>query len=62
MLAETHPDGRADPVGALLTAHLGDAPAPLGSMLAAAWRAALTAAAEGAPDDVVRAALRRLEP
>jgi AcrR family transcriptional regulator len=60
MLAEPHPDGRADPVAALLTEHLGAAPAPLGAMLAAAWRAALAASADGEADDVVRAALRRL--
>jgi AcrR family transcriptional regulator len=60
MLAEPHPDGRADPVAALLTAHMEDAPGPLGAMLAAAWRAALRASAEGASDDEVRAALLRL--
>jgi AcrR family transcriptional regulator len=60
MLAEPHPDGRADPVAALLTEHLGSAPAPLGAMLAAAWRAALAASADGEADDVVRAALRGL--
>ena len=60
MLAEPHPDGRADPIAALLTSHLGEAPAPLGAMLAAAWRAALAASADGEADDVVRAALRGL--
>ena len=60
MLAEPHPDGRPDPIAELLTAHLTDAPAPLGAMLAAAWRAALAASADGEADDVVRAALRGL--
>jgi AcrR family transcriptional regulator len=60
MLAEPHPDGRPDAIAALLTARLGAAPAPLGAMLAAAWRAALAASANGVPDDVVRAAVRQL--
>ena len=58
MLSEPHPDGRPDPVAALLTARLAGAPAPLGAMLAAAWRAALAASANGAEDDDVRAAIR----
>jgi AcrR family transcriptional regulator len=62
MLSEPHPDGRADPVAVLLTERLEPAPAPLGAMLAAAWRAALAAAADGAPDEVVRAAIRALSP
>lgn len=60
MLSEPHPDGRRDPVATLLTAQPADAPAPFGAMLAAAWRAGLGASADGAPDDDVRAALRRL--
>ena len=60
MLSEPHPDGRADPVAALLTRHLSGAPAPMGAMLAAAWRAALAASADGEEDAVVRAALREL--
>ena len=60
MLSEPHPDGRRDPVATLLTTQLADAPAPFGAMLAAAWRAGLEASAEGAPDDDVRVALRRL--
>ncbi len=62
MLAEPHPDGRPDPVAALLAESLDDAPAPLGAMLAAAWRAALAASADGAPDEAVRAAISRLRP
>jgi AcrR family transcriptional regulator len=58
MLSEPHPDGRRDPVAALLTERLADAPEPLGAMLAAAWRAALAASAEGADEDEVRAAIR----
>ena len=60
MLSEPHPDGRADPVAALLTERLAAAPAPLGAMLAAAWRAALAASAGGAHDADVRAAIRAL--
>jgi AcrR family transcriptional regulator len=60
MLSEPHPDGRADPVAALLTERLADAPEPLGAMLAAAWRAALAASANGASDEAVRAAIRSL--
>jgi AcrR family transcriptional regulator len=61
MLSEPHPDGRADPVAALLTERLAPAPAPLGAMLAAAWRAALAAAADGAPHGVVRKAILSLQ-
>jgi AcrR family transcriptional regulator len=60
MLSEPHPDGRADPVATLLTERLAGAPEPLGAMLAAAWRAALAASADGAADDEVRDALRSL--
>jgi AcrR family transcriptional regulator len=60
MLAEPHPDGRADPVAALLTDRMVGAPGPLGVMLAAAWRAALAASADGVPDEVVQAAIRLL--
>jgi len=60
MLSEAHPDGRTDPIAVLLTERLVHAPAPLGSMLAAAWRAALAATAEGVSDDAARAAIRSL--
>ena len=60
MLSEPHPDGRADPVAALLDERLADVPRPLGGMLAAAWRAALAASAGGASDDDVRAAISAL--
>jgi AcrR family transcriptional regulator len=59
MLAEPHPEGGADPVAVLLTERIAPAPEPLGAMLAAAWRAALAAAAGGAPGDAVRAAILR---
>jgi AcrR family transcriptional regulator len=60
MLSEPHPDGRPDPVAALLTERLAGAPEPLGAMLAAAWRAALAASADGVSDDEVRGAISRL--
>jgi AcrR family transcriptional regulator len=62
MLAEPHPGGGDDPVAALLSERLAPAPAPLGAMLAAAWRAALAAAAGGEPAGTVRAALLSLLP
>jgi AcrR family transcriptional regulator len=60
MLSEPHPDGRPDPIAALLTERLAGAPEPLGAMLAAAWRSALAALAGGAAGDDVRAAVRSL--
>ena len=60
MLSEPHPDGRTDPIAALLTEQLAAAPGPLGTMLAAAWRAALAASAAGTPRAVVRDAIRSL--
>lgn len=60
LLGEPHPERIADPVAALLDDHLGLDAAPLGTMLAAAWRAALVACAEGAEPAVVRRALRAL--
>jgi AcrR family transcriptional regulator len=59
MLSEPHPERPTDPVAALLADRLGRA-APLGTMLAAAWRAALAASADGASDASVRAAIRAL--
>jgi AcrR family transcriptional regulator len=60
MLSEPHPDGRRDPIAALLTERLAPAPAPLGAMLAAAWRAGLAAAVDGVDAERVREALRTL--
>ena len=54
MLSEPHPDPRPDPVAAALGEE------PLGSMLAAAWRAGLAAAADGTDPERVREALRTL--
>jgi AcrR family transcriptional regulator len=59
LLGEPHPERAADPVAALLDAHL---EAPLGALLAAAWRAALIACADGAEPAAVRRALRALTP
>ena len=58
LLGEPHPERAGDPVAALLDDHL-DA-APLGRMLAAAWRAALAACADGAEPAAARRALRAL--
>jgi AcrR family transcriptional regulator len=60
LLGEPHPERAGDPVAALLEERLGAA--PLGAMLAAAWRAALTACAEGADPAAARRALRALRP
>ena len=60
LLGEPHPERADDPVAALLDRHL--EAAPLGAMLAAAWRAALTACAEGADPTATRHALRALTP
>lgn len=59
LLGEPHPARTTDPVAALLDEHV---EAPLGSLVAAAWRAALLACAEGAEPDAARRALRRLIP
>jgi AcrR family transcriptional regulator len=60
LLGEPHPGRAGDPVAALLDRHLGAA--PLGAMLAAAWRAALTACADGVDPAAARRALRALAP
>jgi AcrR family transcriptional regulator len=57
LLGEPHPERAADPVAALLDEHVEP---PLGALLAAAWRAALIACAEGAEPATVRKALRAL--
>jgi AcrR family transcriptional regulator len=54
MLSEPHPSGGPDPVAEVLD----DGATPLGAMLAAAWRAALAAVADGAEPESARAALR----
>ena len=60
LLAETGPEADADPIEALLArvSHAGEL--PLGRLLAAAWRAALGAVADGVPVDAVRLALAAL--
>ena len=60
LLGEPHPRRAGDPVASLLDAHL--EAAPLGAMLAAAWRAALAACADGAEPAAARLALKALEP
>jgi len=60
LLGEPHPRGGRDPVADLLTARLDSGATPLGAMLAAAWRAALAATAEGAPPAAGRSALLAL--
>jgi AcrR family transcriptional regulator len=57
LLAEPHPRAAADPVEAFLDRLAGPGGAPLGRLLAAAWRAALAALADGVPPDRARAAL-----
>jgi AcrR family transcriptional regulator len=57
LLGEPHPERAADPVAALLDDHV---EAPLGALLAAAWRAALLASAGGTEPAAARRALRAL--
>jgi hypothetical protein len=57
LLAERHPQPAADPVESFLDRLTGPGGAPLGRLLAAAWRAALAALADGVPPERVRAAL-----
>jgi AcrR family transcriptional regulator len=59
LLGEPHPRRAADPVAALLDGHT---ERPLGTLLAAAWRAALIACADGAEPAAVRRALRSTAP
>jgi AcrR family transcriptional regulator len=59
LLAEPHPEAVADPIEALLVRLAG---APLGRLLAAAWRAALAEVAGGTETGAVRAALAALLP
>ena len=57
LLGEPHPERAAARRAALLDEHV---EAPLGALLAAAWRAALIASAEGSEPAAVRRALRAL--
>jgi AcrR family transcriptional regulator len=61
LLGEPRPAQPADPVAELLAEITDRGRTPIGRMLAAAWRAALVAVAEGAPPQSVRAALAALE-
>lgn len=60
LLGDPAPGPGEDAVVALLTRISEPAPAPLGRVLAAAWRAALVAVAEGVPADQARDVLRSL--
>jgi AcrR family transcriptional regulator len=57
LLAEHRPEPADDLIEAFLGRLTGDGPAPLGRILAAAWRAALAAVADGVEPDRARAAL-----
>jgi len=60
MLGDPAPGPAEDAVAALLTRVSEPAPDPLGRVLAAAWRAALVAVADGVPADEAREVLRSL--
>lgn len=60
LLGEPHPARDVDPVSDLLAETSDGGRTPIGRMLAAAWRAALLAVAEGAPPDTARAGLAAL--
>jgi AcrR family transcriptional regulator len=60
LLGEPHPARDVDPVSDLLAEISDGGRTPIGRMLAAAWRAALLAVAEGAPPDRARAGVAAL--
>ena len=60
LLGEPHPTRDVDPVSDLLAEISDGGRTPIGRMLAAAWRAALLAVAEGAPPDRARAGIAAL--
>jgi AcrR family transcriptional regulator len=60
LLAETGPEADADPIEALLARVSNAGELPVGRLLAAAWRAALRAVADGVPVDAARRALAAL--
>ncbi|MCY7342806.1 MAG: TetR/AcrR family transcriptional regulator [Pseudonocardia sp.] len=60
LLGEAHPARDLDPVADLLTRMSHSAGVPIGTVLAAAWRAALMTVAEGASPTSARAALLML--
>ena len=57
ILAEPRPDRKPDVIAGLLVELLPDAARPAGTMLAAAWRAALLSVAEGVPPAAAKAGL-----
>jgi hypothetical protein len=57
LLGEPHPARDVDPVAEFLSTISDQGQTPLGAMLAAAWRAALLAVADGIPDARARAGL-----
>jgi AcrR family transcriptional regulator len=61
LLGEPHPARDVDPVADLLAEISDGGRTPIGRILAAAWRAALLAVADGAPPDAARAGLAALE-
>ena len=60
ILGEPNPARGADPVAALLSRLSDDGRTPIGTMLAAAWRAALLAVVEGAAPERTRSGLAAL--
>jgi AcrR family transcriptional regulator len=60
LLAEPHPDRRADPVEAFLSSRADRDDMPIGRLLAAAWRSALTASIDN--PDGARGALIAIMP
>jgi AcrR family transcriptional regulator len=61
LLGEPHPAREVDPAAELLAELSDGGRTPIGAMLAAAWRAALLAVADGAPPESARAGLAALE-
>jgi AcrR family transcriptional regulator len=60
LLGEPHPARDVDPVATLLAGLYDGGRTPIAGMLAAAWRAALVAVAEGSPVEAARDALAAL--
>ncbi|HZA83093.1 MAG TPA: TetR/AcrR family transcriptional regulator, partial [Actinomycetes bacterium] len=60
LFAERHPGPAADPVEAFLARAAGRQETPIGRLLAAAWREALAAVADGEAPGRARAALAAL--
>ena len=61
LLGEPHPTRDLDPLADLLATISDEGRTPIGRMLAAAWRAALLAVAEGAPPQSAQAGLAAIE-